>query len=64
MILRFDIFYFKDKPNNIIKMSQETLAFHLDFILFQPSQLDFIFYSTFLVAMRVQKRGYRQTKPL
>jgi hypothetical protein len=45
-------------------MSQATLAFDLDLFLFQPPQLDFIFYSTFLVAMRVQKRGYRQTKPL
>jgi hypothetical protein len=45
-------------------MSHATLAFDLDFIFFQPPQLDFSFYSTFLVAMRVQKRGYRQTKPL
>ncbi len=63
-ILRFDILYFKDKPNNIIKMSQATLAFDLDFFYFNPHNLISFFYSTFLVAMRVQKRGYRQTKPL
>ncbi len=36
-------------------MSQAILAFDLDFFKFHPPELDFIFYSTFFVAMRVQR---------